>query len=53
MLFIFYIGIGVDVDVDVDVGKFKYYACVISSESKVLIEPFFFPDNLENFESFF
>lgn len=53
MLFIFYIGIGVDVDVDVDVGKFKYYACVISSESEVLIEPFFFPDNLENFESFF
>lgn len=49
MLFIFYIGIGVDVDV----GKFKYYACVISSESEVLIEPFFLPDNLENFESFF
>jgi len=47
VLFIFYIGIGVDV------GKFKYYACVISSESEVLIEPFFFPDNLENFESFF
>ena len=49
-----YRGLAVNTNwVDVDVGKFKYYACVISSESEVLIEPFFFPDNLENFESFF
>ena len=40
----FYIGI--------DVGKFNHCACVISSEGEVLIEPFFFPNNLEGFQSF-
>ena len=40
----FYIGI--------DIGKFNHCACVISSEGEVLIEPFFFSNNLEGFESF-
>jgi len=40
----FYIGI--------DVGKFNHCACVISSEGEVLIEPFFFPNNLDGFDSF-
>ena len=40
----FYIGI--------DVGKFNHCACVVSSEGEVLIEPFFFPNNLEGFQSF-
>ena len=44
MLFVFYIGI--------DIGKFNHCACVVSSEGEVLIEPFFFTNNLEGFESF-
>lgn len=40
----FYIGI--------DVGKFNYCACVISSEGEILIEPFFYPNNLDGFDSF-
>ena len=40
----FYIGI--------DVGKFNHCACVISSEGEVLIEPFFFTNNLDGFDSF-
>lgn len=40
----FYIGI--------DVGKFNHCACVISSEGEILIEPFFFPNNLDGFDSF-
>lgn len=40
----FYIGI--------DVGKFNHGACVVSSKGEVLIEPFFFPNNLDGFDSF-
>ena len=40
----FYIGI--------DIGKFNHCACVVSSEGEVLIEPFFFTNNLVGFESF-
>lgn len=38
--------------IGINISKFNHCACVISSEGEVIIEPFFFPNNLDDFESF-
>lgn len=38
--------------IGIDVGKFNHCACVISSEGEVLIDPFFFTNNQDGFDSF-